>query len=80
MIFDRSAVLAKASQGLIADAIIRPDAHEAHAWTLEFVCADGTREKMTRARKQEHKVYKTIEAALNDAGLVGLKKAVIEMN
>jgi len=79
MVFDRVTVTGKVSQGLIADAIIRPAGGE-HAWTLEFVCADGSRELMTRARTAEPKGYKTIEAAINDVNAVGLNKAVIEMS
>ena len=79
MIFDRETVTGKVSQGLIADAIIRP-AGQAHVWTLEFVCIDGTRERMTRARKAAVKDYKSIEAAFNDVNAVGLNKAVIEMS
>lgn len=79
MIFDRTIVTGKVSEGLIANAIIRP-ATIPDVWMLEFVCADGSREKMTRARKEETKTYKTIDAAMNDASLVGMKKAIIEMN
>lgn len=80
MIFDRTVVTGKVSQGLIADAIIRPAQADHHSWVLEFVCADGHRETMTRARQAHTKLYKSIDAAMNDASLVGLKKAVIEMN
>lgn len=80
MIFDRTTVTGKVNEGLIADAIIRPLPNAAHTWVLDFICADGHRETMTCARLEKPKLYKSIDAALNDASIVGMKKAIIEMN
>lgn len=79
MVFDRVTVTNKVQQGQIAQAIIRPRPFEDCAWLLEFKLADGTQEPMTHARRETPKRYRSIDAALNDAACVGLKKAIVEM-
>jgi len=79
MVFDRLKVSSIVQKGLIAQAVIRQLDEDDCSWVLEFELTDGRIEPMTRARKSTPKCYKSLDAALNDAHTVGLRKAVIEM-
>ena len=48
-------------------------------WTMEVERSDGIREQLTIARSTEPKTYKTLTAALNDAGRIGFSEVVVKV-
>lgn len=64
-------------QGLLATAFVVPAPLSKH-WHLCFTTAAGKTERMTLARQDTLKEYKTVNGALSDALKVGFKEVTIK--
>lgn len=74
MAVDLSAMRKLFQKGLLKEAIVAPAPMQAEAWVLTVVRTDGSREYMSIARQERHKVYSSLDAVHADARRVGFSE------
>ncbi|MDC3951705.1 plasmid replication protein RepB [Pseudomonas aeruginosa] len=65
--------------GVLKAAVVVPFPMANDLWTMEIERADGVREQLTIARKKDPKTYKTLAAAMTDAGRIGFKEVRVKI-
>lgn len=77
MAVDLSAMRKLYKDGALKAAIVAPAPMESGAWVLTVERTDGSHEYMTVARKERHKIYKSLESVSADAARVGFSEVKV---
>ncbi|MGY2355162.1 MULTISPECIES: plasmid replication protein RepB [Pseudomonas] len=77
MAVDLSAMRKLYKDGALKAAIVSPAPMEIGAWVLTVERTDGSHEYMTVARKDRHKIYKSLESVSADAARVGFSEVKV---
>lgn len=78
MVFDRVKAIDSLDRGEVQSAVVMPTSNLFDSWILLLIDADGKRHTVTRARKNVIKIYKSSDAALSDARVMGFKTINVE--
>lgn len=78
MVFDRLKAIDSLGRGDVQSAVVMPTSSLFDSWVLLLVGHGGERHAITRARKNDIKIYKSSDAALTDARVMGLKTINVE--
>lgn len=79
MAVDLSAMRKLYQEGALMTAFIAPAPMERGAWVLMVVRNDGSQEYMTVARKDRHKIYKSLESVRADVERVGFNEVKLQV-
>lgn len=79
MVFDRLKAIDSLDRGVVQSALVMPTSSLFDSWLLLLIDAEGKRHTVTRARKNVIKIYKSLDAALTDARVMGFKTIKVEL-
>lgn len=78
MILDRVKAMELFDSGTFSSAVILPTTEICDQWILMLESENGERKSLTPYRKNTAKVYKSADAALSDARLLGFEFIKVE--